>query len=77
MDEGLIFLICLISITVELVIAYFAARKFEEIAEMKGHSGYFAWCFWLGIIGWCMVIALPDRSNKTAEKAVDESLPEL
>ena len=77
MNASFIFLVGLISIGVVLVIDYFAASKFEEIAEMKGHSGYFAWCFWLGIIGWCMVIALPDRSNKTAEKAVDESLPEL
>lgn len=42
-----------------------AANKFEEIAEMKGHSGYWGWCFWLGPVGWCMVIALPDRDAQT------------
>ena len=35
-----------------LVIGMFAAQKFESIANMKGHEGYFWWCFWLGAIGW-------------------------
>lgn len=43
-----------------LVISAIAAAKFESIANMKGHFGYFWWCFWLGAIGWAMVIALPD-----------------
>lgn len=31
----------------------------------KGHSNrkYFWWCFWLGFVGWAMVIALPDRNG--------------
>ena len=44
-----------------LVISGIVASKFDEIADMKGHSGYFWWCFILGAIGWAMVIALPDR----------------
>ena len=43
------------------VIAVKVSEKFESIAEMKGHNGYFWWCFWLGPVGWAMVIALPDR----------------
>ena len=46
-----------------LVIGMFAAQKFESIANMKGHEGYFWWCFWLGFVGWAMVIALPDRNG--------------
>ena len=60
----------IIGIVFELIIAYIAACKFSEIAEMKGHKGreYFRYTFWLGIIGMLMVIALPNL--KTAEKNV-------
>ena len=43
------------------MISAITARKFDHIANAKGHSGYFGWCFFLGVIGWAMVIALPDR----------------
>ncbi len=43
-----------------LIIQLLIADKFNAIAIMKGHDGYFGWCFLLGIVGWCMVIALPD-----------------
>lgn len=49
-----------------LVIDLIAAIKFRDIAESKGHDGgqYFWWCFLTGIIGWAMVIALPDQKAK-------------
>ena len=47
-----------------LIVYGIAASKFEKIAVMKGHSGYFWYCFFLGIAGWLMVIALPDRTSK-------------
>lgn len=47
---------------VYLAIIAFIAQKFEEIAQLKGHSGYFWWCLWLGPAGWLMVAALPDRN---------------
>ena len=53
----------MISIIVWLVIALIVAMKYDEIAKMKGHEGYAVWCFFLGIIGWIMVAALPDRSG--------------
>lgn len=52
-----VILICFISLVFNAV----TASKFEAIANMKGHYGYFWWCFLLGAIGWAMVIALPDR----------------
>jgi hypothetical protein len=62
-------------------ISAIVARKFEKIANMKGHQGYFWWCFWLGIAGWAMVIALPDRSVKTANgnasALAKDELPDL
>lgn len=47
-----------------LVFNVIVAPKFASIAEEKGYTGYFWWCFFLGIVGWMMVIALPDRGEK-------------
>ncbi len=77
----------IISIVV-LTVSLITAAKFDSIAEMKGHSGYFWWCFWLGPAGWAMVIALPDRKkdsdlsagqkqNISHNSVTDDSLPEL
>ena len=61
------------------VLDWFVAKRFDEIAQMKGQppEAYFWWCFWLGVIGWAMVIALPDRAG-TSPKSADSSdeLPE-
>ncbi len=56
-----------IVLIVYLLICGAAASKFGSIAEMKGHEGYFGWCFWLGPIGWAMVIALPDRKKESPD----------
>ena len=72
-----------IAIIVGLIIAVITAVKFNEIAEMKGHHGYFWWCLLLGFVGWLMVIALPNRKNgpKNTEtydtKSYIEELPDL
>lgn len=43
-------------------INYALAEKYQSIARKKGHTeNYWNWCFWLGIVGWLLVIALPDR----------------
>ena len=51
----------LLGIVIALIIDYVIAKKFEEIAEMKGHEGntYFWFTFLLGMVGMLMVIALP------------------
>ena len=74
-----------VGLIVGFIIAIAAAGKFAAIAEMKGHgrSPWFGWCFWCGIVGWLMVIALPDRAVKPAKTAqppktvVNDELPEL
>lgn len=78
--EGIIFVIALVMLAVD----YFAAKKFEEIAIMKGHNdkSYFWYSFLLGPIGFAMVIALPDRNQKTEEVPAKDTfdnnaLPEL
>ena len=60
---GFIIFSSLISVILALVINYFVASMFEKIALSKGHDSSthsFAMCFWLGIIGYLYVIALPD-----------------
>ena len=57
----------LLGIVVAIVIDYIIAKKFEEIAEMKGHIGstYFWYTFVFGGIGMLMVIALPNQKVPT------------
>ena len=51
----------LLVIIIVIAIDYVIAKKFEQIAEMKGHEGrtYFWFTFIFGIVGMLMVIALP------------------
>lgn len=65
----LIFL-TVVAIIILLIIQFFIACEFEEIATEKGfyEKTYFWWTFLLGIVGMLMVIALPDRNIKEQEK---------
>lgn len=60
-----------------MVLSYFIANWFFEAAEEKGYHDkkYFWICFWLGLIGWILVCALPDRRNISRVQLDD--LPEL
>lgn len=74
------FLIPILILAIILVIDWFAAKQFHEIAKMKGHPErkYLWWCFWLGMIGWLMVVALPDRRNTPSNTAISsDELPDL
>lgn len=56
---------------------YFIAKQFEEAAHEKGYNGtcYFHLCFWCGIVGYLLVVALPDRGRE--KKKFPEQLPPL
>lgn len=58
-----------------LVIDYLVANTFEKIAEEKGYSGYFWWCFLLGLVGWIMVAALPYKKDTSRPSKKAASLP--
>ena len=50
-----------------LYLNFTIASKFESIASMKGYGKEihsFAMCFWLGIVGYLYVIALPDLARE-------------
>ena len=51
-----------------LTLDYFIAKWFSEAAEDKGYDDRkcFWICFWLGFIGYLLVIALPDRGKRPA-----------
>ena len=47
---------------------YVIAKKFEKIAFEKGHpkeTHVFRMCFWLGLVGYLYVIALPNVNHDT------------
>ncbi len=60
-----------------LILDFAFAQEFGGIAVEKGYSykKYVIWCYIFTVIGYLMVIALPDRGSK-AEVATDE-LPDL
>lgn len=58
-----LFLLLFISVAIGLLIKFIVAKKFEEIAFQKGYDNSihsFAMCFWLGIVGYLYVLALPN-----------------
>ncbi len=72
----LIFMYFLLVIVV-LIIDYLIAREFYNIARKKGHyeKKYLWLSFLLGIIGHCMVIALPDRGSEEKKNFIAEPTP--
>lgn len=60
-----------------IVLAWYVAKEFERIAQKKGHyeKRYFWWSFLVGILGYLMVIALPNHA--VAAKPLDDELPDL
>lgn len=60
-DQMILVLIIIFAIVVANV---FLAGKMAEVAIMKGYGDEihaWAWCFWLGIIGYIYVLSLPDK----------------
>jgi len=68
-------LLCLVG---SLVVSWFAAKEFYQIAEDKGYHGrkYFWWAFLLPLVGYLMIAAMPDRGGEQ-RAVVSEDLPEL
>ena len=70
-EEFLLFYLILVGLAI--FIGYLISNEFHHIACQKGHTEkkYFWYCFFLGIIGYLMVIALPDlRSRPKMEETV-------
>ena len=56
---------------------WYIANEFFTAAKAKGyHDRKYRWiCFWLSVIGYLLVIALPDRGESGC--AASDELPEL
>ncbi|MBR4459301.1 MAG: hypothetical protein IKS31_10125 [Clostridia bacterium] len=49
-----------------IIVWYYAARSMADIARDKGYTEkkWFHFCFWLGLAGFLMVVAMPDRNGQ-------------
>lgn len=78
---GSVILSILISVLIWVVISSLIANQFYEIAKMKGYSEskYWHFCFWLGMPGYLIVIALPDKNKNYNERnnGMYSDLPKL
>ena len=73
-------LLTVISIIAALAISWFLAREFYNAAIMKGWNSkkYFWIPFLFGVVGYLLVIALPDRGAvQQMSVMVSDDLPEL
>lgn len=63
-------------VLVYFVLAGIIAGLFSEAAKEKGYSSseYFWACFLLGLAGWLLVIALPDRDRGVGASAEQPEL---
>lgn len=70
-------LLWIVVLIVILIVQYKVADEFYYVAIKKGYDEkkYFWYCFWLGIVGYLLVIALPDNTN--TENVVNDELPEI
>ena len=73
----------IIGIIIALIINFFVAGEFANIAEMKGYHGnvYFWFTFLFGIAGMLMVVALPIVSEEEVANPIElqkeESKPSI
>ncbi len=74
-----VYLLWILAGVVALVLDYFVAREFYQIAAIKGWPGkkYFFFAFFFSIAGYIMVAALPDRGTQSGGSFESSDLPEL
>ena len=82
MDEGIIIFLGLIVCILIIYLWYWIAKQFYEVAVEKGYTDKkYLWIpFWFSVIGYLLVVALPDRkniSNNANTSRVVDDLPEL
>lgn len=60
-------LIPLLILVVMLIIWIKAAKNMARIAADKGYPErkWFHYCFWLGLVGYLMVCAMPDKNRRS------------
>lgn len=63
-------LVPLVVLVVWIIIWFKAAKNMARIAADKGYTSrkWFHYCFWLGLVGFLMVCAMPDKRRRHAER---------
>jgi len=71
--------IYIVIIIAVLAVHYFVAEEFYKVAAMKGWplKKYRIMALLLWIIGYLLIIALPDRAGDTMTAVISDDLPEL
>lgn len=74
MDMGLAIILYLVGLVILIVINSLIAGEFANIAAEKGFERrrYWHFCFWLGFVGYFIVIALPNRKLAELSKALTD-----
>ena len=69
----------IIILLLALIVHYFVAVEFYKVAIMKGWSQrkYFFMAFLLWLVGYMLIIALPDRGGSSRKVVVSDDLPDL
>lgn len=77
--EFLYLLIALAVVALAVYVAVFVTREFASIAESKGYDYRRYWhvAFWLGLVGYLIILGLPDLNSRNAQKLVASRLSEL
>lgn len=72
MEMGLAIIIYLVALMIIIVVHCLVVGEFANIAEEKGFERrrYWHFCFWLGFVGFLIVIALPNRNLAALSKAL-------
>ena len=62
-----------------VAINYMMAQRMQSVVEQKGHHNVrvVALCFWLGVVGYLYVIALPDLEERRLLKHIAIGISEL
>ena len=70
-------LLSIIILILAIWLEWYIANQFYAVAKAKGHSDrkYLWICFWLTVVGYLLVIALPDRGN--TPQVISDELPDL
>ena len=79
MDAGTIIFLSILGAILLIIVDYVIANRFYQIAKEKGFydRAYFWYSFLFGLVGFLMVIALPDHKTKAEPQIKPDELPEL
>jgi len=74
MEIRLAIILYLVALIIIIVVHCLVVGEFASIAEEKGFERrrYWHFCFWLGFIGYLIVVALPNRKLTELSKALTD-----